>query len=53
LALLIKELETAEAAYLSPATQLLRQEREMLEEQNRTLEALVRRKEALVKHLRA
>ncbi len=51
LALLIKELEAAEAAYLAPATQQLQQERETLEDQNRRLERLLRRKEALVRRL--
>lgn len=52
LALLVQELEAVEAAYLTPATQRLRQEREAVEEQNRSLEALVRRKEALAQRLR-
>lgn len=51
LALLVKELEAAEAAYLAPATQQLRQERETLDDQNRGLENLIRRKEALVRRL--
>lgn len=51
LTLLAKELEDSEAAYLSPATQRLRQDRESLEDQNRSLEALVRRKEDLVRRL--
>lgn len=51
LALLVKELEAAEAAYLTPATQQLQQERQALENQNRRLENLVRRKEALVRRL--
>ena len=50
---LTAELEVAEAAYLAPATQRLRQEREVLDSQNRTLEALARRKEALAVRLRA
>ena len=49
---LVKELEAAEAAYLAPTTQRVRQERESLEEQNRCLEALIRRKEDLVRRLR-
>lgn len=52
LTLLVKELEASEAAYLAPATQRVRQEREALEEQNRNLEALIRRKEDLVRRLR-
>ncbi|HTU93646.1 MAG TPA: hypothetical protein VMF69_26440 [Gemmataceae bacterium] len=52
LTLLIKEVEAAEASYLSPTTQRLRQERESLEDQNRCLEALVSRKEALARRLR-
>ncbi|HEV3261310.1 MAG TPA: hypothetical protein VG013_30945 [Gemmataceae bacterium] len=52
LALLVQELETAEATYLTPATERLRQERETLEAQNRTLEVLALRKEALVLRLR-
>jgi|SRR5436190_24355885 len=53
LELLTQELEAAETAYLTPATERLRQERESVEAQNRTLEALARRKEALVQRLRA
>lgn len=52
LAHLVQELEGAEATYLTPAVQRLRQEREALETQNRTLEALALRKEALVLRLR-
>ena len=52
LTLLVKELEDAEATYLSSATQRLQQERESIEDQNRSLEALVRRKEDLVRRLR-
>jgi hypothetical protein len=52
LALLMQELEVAEAAYLTPATQRFKQERESLEEQNRSLEALIRRKEDLTRRLR-
>jgi hypothetical protein len=52
LALLTRELEAAEATYLTPAAERLRQERETLETQNRTLEALANRKEALVRRLR-
>ena len=52
LAILVQELEAAEAGYLTPATQRLRQERENLETQNRTLEVLAHRKEALLLRLR-
>ncbi len=52
LAQLVQELEAEEAAYLTPATQRLRQEREALEVQNQALEALALRKEALVRRLR-
>lgn len=52
LALLVRELEAAEAAYLTPATERLRQERGTLETQNRALEVLALRKEALVLRLR-
>ena len=52
LARLTQELEAAEGAYLGPATERLRQEREKIELQNRGLEKLVRRKEALVLRLR-
>ena len=52
LALLVQELEAAEAGYLTPATERLRQERETLEAQNSALEILGRRKEALALRLR-
>jgi hypothetical protein len=51
LAGLLKELEDAEAAYLGPATDHLRAEREIVEKQNRTLELLVRRRENLLHRL--
>jgi len=51
LASLTKELEDAEAVYLSPAVQQLRQERDVLENQNRNLENLLHRREALVRRL--
>jgi len=51
LTLLIDELEAAEARYLRPATQRLRDEREIVETQNRALEVLVRRKERLAQRL--
>ncbi|HBI43086.1 MAG TPA: hypothetical protein DDY78_09560 [Planctomycetales bacterium] len=53
LAFLTQELEAAEAACLTPATERLRQEREILETQNRSLEVLALRKEALVRRLSA
>jgi hypothetical protein len=49
---LAQELEAAEANYLGPATEELRQQRENLQTQNRTLEMLALRKEALVLRLR-
>ncbi len=52
LALLVQEIEAAEVAYLTPAAERLRQEREAVETQNRALEALALRKEALVRRLR-
>ncbi len=52
LAALIEEIEAGEAAYLTPATERLRQEQEALEGQNRALEVLARRKEELVRRLR-
>lgn len=52
LALLVQELEAAEAAYLAPATERIGQERACIETQNRNLEALTRRKEALTQRLR-
>jgi hypothetical protein len=51
LAHLVEELETAEASYLRPVTEQLRQQRETLQVQNRALEALALRKEALVLRL--
>ena len=53
LASLVKELEVAEAVYLTPGTERLRQERETIEDQNRRLEKLVSRREALVQRLRS
>jgi hypothetical protein len=52
LALLIHECEAAEAIYLAPATERLRQERSSVETQNRALEQLAQREEALVRRLR-
>jgi hypothetical protein len=51
LASLVKELETAEAAYLQPATERLRQERELMEKQNGELEKLSARKQDLAQRL--
>jgi hypothetical protein len=51
LASLRQELESVEAAYLAPATQRLRQQRESIEIQNSRLEALIRRKESLAQRL--
>jgi hypothetical protein len=48
---LVRELEAAEAVYLTAATSRLGHERAILESQNRTLEALARRKEALAARL--
>jgi hypothetical protein len=53
LELLVQELEAAEAAYLTPATERLQKEREAIEARNRTLETLALRKENLVRRLRA
>ena len=50
--LLVQELEGQEAAYLTPATERLRRERQALETQNRALEILARRKEGLLHRLR-
>ena len=52
LAQLVQELEAAEANYLRPATEQLRQQRETLQTQNRTLEMLALPKETLVLRLR-
>lgn len=53
LAVLTHALEAAEASYLEPATQKLRQERETIDAQNKSLHELARRKESLVRGLRA
>jgi hypothetical protein len=53
LASLAQELEAAEAAVLTPATERLRQDREILEVQNQNLEVLALRKEAFVRRLSA
>jgi hypothetical protein len=52
LAKLARELESGEAAYLTPATERIRQDHERLERQNRKLEELVRRREVFVERLR-
>lgn len=49
---LATEIESAEAAYLTPATERIRQDRARIEGQNRKLEELVRRREAFVARLR-
>lgn len=49
---LLQDVESAEAAYLTPATKRLREEREAVESQNRTLEDLVCRKQKLEQRLR-
>jgi small-conductance mechanosensitive channel len=49
---LIQELQSAEAIYLGPATERLREERQRLDAQNHALETLARRREALAQHLR-
>jgi len=48
---LVQELQSAETAYLTPATERLREERQGLDNQNRRLEALARRRETLARHL--
>ena len=50
---MMQEIESAEAAYLRPATARLRVERERLEAQNRALQTVVQRKEAFAMRLRA
>ena len=49
---LVEELDSAEATYLTPAAERLREERQELDTQNRALEALARRRETLARHLR-
>ncbi len=51
LTLLIEELQAAEARYLTPATQRLRDERKIIEAQNHALDGLMRRKERLAQRL--
>jgi hypothetical protein len=48
---LIQELDAAEASYLTPATQRMREERQRLENRNRALEALVGRRKELADRL--
>lgn len=48
---MIQGVESAEAAYLRPATERLRREREQVEVQNRALQALAQRKGTLVARL--
>jgi hypothetical protein len=50
-AALVKEIEDAEAAYLKPATERLRQENARLAKRNLELAELVKRKETLVERL--
>ena len=52
LALLVRELESAEVVYLGPATERMREERQGLDAQNHALEVLIQRREALARHLR-
>ena len=47
----VQLIEDAEAVYLRPATERIRQESLRLEEQNRALQALVRREERLARRL--
>jgi peptidoglycan hydrolase CwlO-like protein len=49
---MIAEIETAEAAYLHPATERLEAESAQIEAQNAELARLIRRKEALVQRLK-
>ena len=53
LAALTGELLDSESAYLGPATQRLRQQRETIDSQNRRLNALAARKAALVQRLQS
>jgi hypothetical protein len=50
---LVEELYAAEAAYLKPATERLRQENDRTEGQNAELDRLIERKQALVHRLKA
>lgn len=49
---LTSDLESAEAAYLAPATQRLKREGELMESQIRNLQVLVQRKREFVRRLR-
>ena len=51
LAVLVNELEDAEAAYLKPATERLRRENDCVAKRNLELAQLSKRKEALVERL--
>jgi len=53
LAALEDEVLAMESVYLGPATQRLRQQREVMDAQNRRLDALVARKTALVDRLQS
>jgi hypothetical protein len=52
LAALTQELDAVEAAYLTPATERARQERETLEAQNRQLEELLREQQDYLAEVR-
>lgn len=47
----VQQIEAAEAAYLRPATEHIRQERLRIEEQNKALQEVIRRKERLARRL--
>ena len=47
----VQQIETAEAVYLRPATERIRQERLRIEEQNKALQEVIRRKERLARRL--
>ena len=51
LAVLMKELEIMEAAYLAPATEKLRQERFVIEKRSDRLEEVIQRKKAFATRL--
>ena len=53
LAALTQELDALEAAYLTPATERIQQEREALEAQNQQVEALLRERQAYLAQVRA
>jgi len=52
LAALTRELDASEAAYLTPATEQIRRERQGLEAQNRRLEELLHEREAYLARVR-